>query len=84
LAANHEREAASVDDFAEQAARYAENAGRLEALERSSDGLTAKTGRCLQDRVRRRAETVRAAHEAQDKGAKDSQPYLAQDTVAGS
>jgi hypothetical protein len=43
--------------------------------------LTAKTGGCLQDRVRRRAKPIRAAHKAQDKGAKDSQPYLAQDAV---
>ena len=55
LPANPHREAAGVDDFADQAAGYAENAGRLEALERSSDRLTAKTGRCLQDRIRRRA-----------------------------
>jgi hypothetical protein len=63
--------------FADQAAGYAENAGRLEALQRVRDGLAAKTSCCLQDRVRWRAEPIRAAHEVQDKGAKDSQPYLA-------
>ena len=84
MSAYLQREAAGVDHFADQASRYAENAGRLEPLERVRDRLTAKPCGRLQDRVRRRAEAVRAAYEAQDKDTKDSQAYLAHNAVASS
>jgi hypothetical protein len=80
LPANHH----AVDNFADQAPRYAKDAGRLEALERSSDGLTAEARCGLQHGIGWRAIAVRAAYEAQDQGAKDSQADLAHDAVAGS
>jgi hypothetical protein len=74
----------AVDRLADQAPRYAKDAGRLEPLKRVRDRLTAKPRCRLQNRVRRRAKLFRSAQEAQDKGAKHAQAYLAHNAVAGS
>ena len=74
----------AVDDFADQAAGDLEQSGRLEALERSSDGLTAKPGRSLQASVGWRAIAVRGAMECQHQGSQDAKAYLAHDAIAGS